>query len=139
MEYPQAYDCNACKKTHQRKAIHLRLDGNGDVIVAPAIYEELKTVFMAGLEVVNEVASPPPLMIGAVDKDKERIVEQPLSGYMPAHKINPSETKYDGRARLEKPWLPILDALNLDLDKQRAAKQREKKKLYVVTKKGKKK
>jgi len=138
MEYPQPTDCVTCGKTHLRKAIHLRLDHNGDVIVALPIYEALKEVFMGGLELANEVKAPPPLLIGAVDKDKERIVEAPLNGMKALDKINPAQTKYDGRARLEKPWIPLLDQLNLQLDQEKAASLREKRKLFVVTKKGKK-
>lgn len=99
--YPVPYDCPACNVTHARKAIHLRLDSNGDVIVSQPVYEALLAVpTMAGLVVENEVENPPDLVIGAVDKDKERIVSVPLNAdETPADKITPASTKYENRVK----------------------------------------
>lgn len=133
--YGQPYNCPACGKLHARKALHLRLDGNGDVIVSREIYLSLQQVYLAGLELVNEVPNPPPVSIGAVAKDKERIVESPLNrDNTAAEIITPARTKYEGRDRLEAPWRPVLERLNETLDRQKADELREKRRLYVIEK-----
>lgn len=101
-EYPVPYNCPACGVQHDRKAIHLRLDSNGDVIVSQQVYEALLTVpTMAGLVLENEVSNPPDLFIGAVDRDKERIISAPLNAAAKAaDKINPASTKYENRDRM---------------------------------------
>ena len=99
--YPQPYRCPACGKAHDRKAIHLRLDADGDVIVSQQIYDQLRTVFLAGLEVANEVAAPPPLQIGAVDTPTHLIIEQPLNRDQRATDFYvPGQTKYQGRDKV---------------------------------------
>jgi len=129
-------NCPTCGKPHLRKALHLHLDAAGDVIVAPAIYEQLKSIpTMAGLELSNEVAEPPPLLIGAVHRDKARIIEVPLSGNGKAH-ITPEHTKYEARDRLQAPFVPVLDELNLKADKKASVKRREKKSTFIISKKG---
>jgi hypothetical protein len=93
--------CPVCGKVHGNKAIHLRLDGNGDVIVSTEVFAALLTVFLGGLEVANEIDKPPPLFLGAVHKDKERIVEAPLNrDNTAAALITPARTKYENRDRL---------------------------------------
>lgn len=129
--YPVPYDCPGCGKTHDRKAIHLRLDANGDVIVSEEVYAKLQEVFLAGMEVANHVASPPPLVIGAVPKDRERIVEQPLSGLPAAQTIIPGRTRYESRDRLLAPFAPLIDAAAERADRAATAANRTRRRLFV--------
>ena len=129
-----AEPCPRCAKPHRNKSLHLDIDANGDVIVAPAIYAQLQTVpTMAGLEMVNEVKSPPPLFIGAVPKDKSRIVEAPLSGLPAADLITPASNRYENRDRLLAPYQPVVEKLQDEFDRKQTKKQREKRKLFVST------
>ena len=100
--YPQPYQCPSCGKQHDRKAIHLNLDSEGDVIVSTEIYEKLKTAFMAGLELANEIDNPPPLEVGAVDMPTKLIIEVPLNAdQKSADFYVPGQTKYQGRDKVE--------------------------------------
>lgn len=132
--YPVVQSCPNCGKEHANKAIHLRLDGQGDVIVSVEVFEALRTAFFGGMELVNEIASPPPLRIGAVDKDKERIVESPLRAQDAATKINPAETKYQGRDRIQAPFVPVIERLQERLDREEAARLREKRSMFIIEK-----
>lgn len=105
--------CQACLKVHANKAIHLRLDAEGDVIVSPEVYVALQSAFLGGMEVVNEVPNPPPMFLGAVEKDKERIVEMPLNrDTASAPLITPSRSKYENRDRLLKGLAALLKKEN---------------------------
>lgn len=42
--YRQPYQCPLCGQTHQHKTVHLRLDGNGDVLVTKEVWDDLKDV-----------------------------------------------------------------------------------------------
>jgi hypothetical protein len=132
--------CMTCGTPHRRKALHLRLDGNGDVIVAPDIYVSLLGSGVVGqvgspLEVVNEVAEPPPLSIGAVDRDKERIVALPLNtDQTPETKVVPGSTKYEGEQRLWKPWVPIVDAAKERIDRIETKKTAERRRIFDMRK-----
>lgn len=124
--------CPACGKPHSNKAIHLRLDGNGDVIVSPDVYLALQTAFLGGMEVVNEVSSPPPLAIGAVPKDKERIVEIPLNrDNAAAPIITPARTRYENRDRLWEPFRPVLEQKAEAEDRKKAKLLRLKRRLFT--------
>ena len=57
--------CPTCHTVHERKTYHLNLDDTGAVIVSPVVFERLKEIGLAGLEIVNEVAKPPPLIVTA--------------------------------------------------------------------------
>jgi len=95
--------CPTCLKAHARKSLHLKLDSNGDVFVTPGVLETLRTVFLAGLEVVNEVEKPPPLSIGAVDQDKIYVLDHPLNKSLTAApSYKPGRTKYESQARMRK-------------------------------------
>lgn len=99
--YPRAYVCPSCGKTHERKAVHLRLDARGDVIVAHPVYEALRTVFLAGMEVTNEIAEPPPLILGAIEQPKYETIEHNLNGQDQRFYL-PGRTKYASRDRVRK-------------------------------------
>ena len=119
--------CPTCAKPHRRKAIHLHLDSGGYVIVAVPIYEQLKTIpTMAGLELANEVPEPPPMSIGAVDRDKARIVEASAQDF-----IVPGQTKYQARDKIQAPFVPLLDELNTKLDKVATKKKAEKRRIFT--------
>lgn len=104
LEYPVAYDCPSCARTHERKAIHLRLDPSGDVIVAPQVLAELRKlpVMPAGLEVANEVEKPPPLVIGAIDQPKSEILSFPLNADQAERFHRPGHDRYEAERRMSK-------------------------------------
>lgn len=129
VETPQAIPrprlCNSCGKVHERKAIHLRLDPQGDVIVSRAVYAKLQTVGLAGMQLSNEVKAPPPLIVGAVDQPGYKTIEAPLAGngqefYQPGH------TKYEARDRQLAPFLPLIEATMEKEDRIATAKRKEK-------------
>jgi hypothetical protein len=132
--------CPTCGKTHANKAVHLRLDAHGDVIVSPAVFLALQSAFLGGLEVANKVEDPPPLFIGAVAKDKERIVEMPLNrDETGAPIITPSRTKYQSRDLMEAPFEPIKEKVLLRNEKILHQQVVGKRRLFVprrTTKKG---
>jgi hypothetical protein len=122
--------------THPNKAVHLRFDARGDAIVAHDIYMTLLGVpGLIGpglaLEMVEEIKDPPPLFVGAVDKSKERIISLPLNGQAPATKYSPSQTKYQGEARIWKPYVPVMDRERERLDRIETAKTAEKRTIFV--------
>lgn len=123
--YPVPYDCPECQTPHAHKAIHLRLDGNGDVIVSQQVYLALQAVpLMAGLEVMNEVENPPPLFIGAVQKDAARIVSLPLGQVVTENGIRPEVSKYEGRDKLWKPYQPLIDEAQDKAEREAHRKKR---------------
>lgn len=136
-----AYDRPVNVVSHQRKAVHLRFDDRGDTIVAHDIYMTLLGVpGLIGpglaLELVGEIKNPPELIIGAVDKMKERIIALPLNGQGPASKIQPSQNKYQGEQRIWKPYVPIMDAERERLDRIETKKTAERRRIFVPKKKG---
>jgi len=93
--------CPSCAKMHERKSIHLRLDGSGHVFVSPEVYASLLPVHLAGMEVGNMVSKPPVQILGAVEQPTTNIVEQRLNrdtNAAPAYV--PGRTKYQSRDRL---------------------------------------
>ena len=96
-------DCPTCLKTHAAKSLHLRLDSNGDVFVTPGVLETLKTVFLAGLEIMNEVEKPPPLVLGAVDQPTLYLVENRINKSLTAMPwYIPGRNKYENAERMSK-------------------------------------
>jgi len=57
--YKVPYLCPACGVTHERKTYHLRLDGEGAVIVSKEVFERLREMGLPDLQVMNEVQKPP--------------------------------------------------------------------------------
>lgn len=57
--YKEPYLCPACGTVHLRKTYHLRLDGDGTVIVSREIFQRLRQAGLPGLVVLNEVKHPP--------------------------------------------------------------------------------
>jgi hypothetical protein len=106
--------CPSCSqpgapKSHDRKAVHLRLDANGDVIVSPDVLASLRTVFLAGMDVVNEIENPPTQLVGAVAQPTQLIVEQRLNpDQNSAPYYAPGRTKYESRDRL---WASVRNAI----------------------------
>lgn len=115
VELPQPFHsglpkmCPTCLKAHASKSLHLRLDANGDVFVTPGVLKELRKVFMAGLEVANEVPKPPPMMLGAVDQPKLYVVEQRLNmSLTAAPSYKPGRTKWENSNRIAKVFEKML-------------------------------
>ena len=131
--YPEPYDCPACKITHQRKSIHLRLDEHGDVIVAKGIFEQLqKAVGMAGLEVANEVTSPPPMFVGAVDLNKTEIRPFTVNGTDSGSFYVPGRSKWESRDIMVKPFQPLLDKMAEAMDRKRTAELAQKRSIHIL-------
>ena len=129
--YPQPKMCPACSKVHANKAIHLRLDANGDVIVSPEVYGKLLGVHLAGFELANEVKDPPPLFLGAVAKDKERIVEIPLNAQV-QEQIAPGRTQYESRDLIQAPYAPIIEARQDKQERKVWKRKRQKQRIYPL-------
>lgn len=130
--YPRAYNCPNCKRQHSNKAIHLRLDGNGDVIVSPEVFLKLKEVFFAGFEVSNEVKKPPRLAVGAVARDKERVIDAPLNPDLKhGDQIMDSVTRWQASAKIEEVFKPILEHKQLLHDKKLHKKLRLKRRIFT--------
>lgn len=138
--YPVPYECMTCSRpnqpyVHNNKAIHLRLDSEGCVIVAVDIFAALQTAFLGGMELVNEVQSPPALKVGAVDKAKERIIEMPLNvAQTPPAKLTPEANKYQAEARIWKPFVPVMDGIREKFDRIETKKVAEKRRIFTPTK-----
>jgi hypothetical protein len=95
--------CKMCSRVHDRKAIHLKVDANGDTIVSAAVLERLRTVYLAGFEIVNDIAKPPTQYIGAVDQPTLLVVENKLNrDQTPEPAYVPPITKYESRDRLHR-------------------------------------
>lgn len=63
--YVRALLCPACGATHTFKTYHFRLDAAGSAIVSAEIVERLKRLpLQGGFEIANEVATPPPQLVG---------------------------------------------------------------------------
>lgn len=129
-----AEPCNDCGRTHLRKAIHLRLDHAGDVIVSKPTYESYKIrLLAAGMEVANEVAKPPPLYLGG-GWEKREIVEFPLNlAQIPNGKVEPGKTKYQARDSIQAVVQPVIDARAEKRDRAATAKRKQKRTLFVPT------
>lgn len=117
--------CVGCDKEHDRKSIHIRLDSTGHVFVSPEVLESLRPVFLAGMEVVNEVEKPPTQLLGAVDQPTVHVVENKLDTAKNAEPFyKPGITKYEARDKMLKPatlqvisWLKknIKDTTDIDM------------------------
>lgn len=129
--------CSHCQKTHDEKCLHLHLDSNGDVIVGTKTWRTWKShLELAGFCLLNEVPKPPDLLIGAVPKDKDRIVELRLNGHTDAPKIAPSLTAYQSRDVLWRPYEPVLEAIAEKTDRADMAKKRDKRRMFILPGKG---
>jgi len=104
--------CPKCAREHDRKAIHLTVDSHGDTIVSAAVLEQLRTVFLAGFEVANEVENPPTQYVGAVDQSQLLVIENRLNGHNPEPAYQPAVTKYESRDRLHRAWSRSIRALS---------------------------
>jgi hypothetical protein len=125
-KYETPYDCFACKLVHVNKAIHLRLDDNGDVFVAEGIFKLLQKVpTMAGLEVVDG-RNAPPQVIGAVGQPTQDIVLANQRFYVPGF------NKYQAGERMQKPFQPVADAIAEKIDRAVVAKRAEKQSTFIM-------
>lgn len=131
------HDCPDCGKRHLRKALHLRLDHQGDVIVSKQVYDALQPrLALAGLTYANDVAKPPPLAIGAVEQSKREVIELPMNlDEAPAPKHRPGKSKSESRAVIDKLIEPITTAKAEKADRIATAKRRAKSRTFVPTSK----
>lgn len=126
--------CNECQRPHARKALHLRLDNSGSVIVSRSVYETLRQVpQMAGLDVTNEVASPPPLALGAVESPTHLVVEQPLNADHRRPDIYiPGQNRYQGRDRIYAPFQPVIDGWLEQHDRAETKAKANKRSIFAL-------
>ena len=54
--------CPTCKEFHEDKIYHITLDGEGNSIVSPEIYQRLQEC-NSDLELMNEVSKPPAIRL----------------------------------------------------------------------------
>ena len=64
MPYPVPFLCSTCETVHLNKAIHLRLDANGDVVVAGEAWENMKDLLAPEFQVLGTISEPEPMVIG---------------------------------------------------------------------------
>ena len=128
---PGARPCFACSRkdapiTHMNKAIHLRLDSNGDVFVAEGIYELLRKVpTMAGLEVVPG-RNPPPQVVGALEQPTQYLILPHGQRYVPGW------NKYQAEQRMQKPFEPVAEMIQESVDRKVTAARAEKRTIYIM-------
>jgi DNA-directed RNA polymerase subunit L len=132
--YPQPKTCNNCGKFHDNKAIHFDIDTEGYTILNTVSWEKWKDhLQLAGFQVVNEVKNPPNLRIGAVDKDRSRIVRRQVNGQIDgAISIQPEMNQYQSRDKIWKPFTPIFEKALEEDDRKQMAKKREKRTIYKL-------
>lgn len=127
--------CNACSQkdrplVHKFKALHLRLDQNGDVFVADGIYQLLQRVpEMAGLQRV-EGGNAPPQFVGAIELPTQRIVNAEREFYVPGR------TKYEARDNMQKPFRGLLDKLQEAVDRKATLERAAKRTIHIIRGKG---
>lgn len=68
------HTCPLCAVEHPCKTYHLRLDGEGAVIVSTTVWERLRHL-ETGLRAMNGVRRPPALIIGGA-RDRAPIVHE---------------------------------------------------------------
>jgi hypothetical protein len=62
--YREPFECPTCGRTHEFKTYHIVLDSDGFAIVSPEVWAKLQRIPAQPFALVNEVAHPPPLVIG---------------------------------------------------------------------------
>lgn len=130
----EARACNACSQpdrpvVHRFKSIHLRLDSNGDVFVAPGILELLRQVpGMAGLEVSNTLDNAPNQRVGAVEMPTQEVMLADRRFYVPGR------TQQEAERKVQKPFKDILEPLLERYDRKVTAEQAEKKSTFIFGK-----
>ena len=69
--------CSVCRSYHECKTYHLRLDGEGAVIVSQTVLERLRETGFVPIEmdVESPVASPPALVVAQVGVTQNGAVE----------------------------------------------------------------
>jgi hypothetical protein len=74
--YPTPYVCGWCMTTHLFKAYHIIIDSFGNAIIAKGIVDKLKMIPGQPFQFENEVAKPPPMIIGGSRKEQP-IIQSP--------------------------------------------------------------
>lgn len=79
--YRSPFACPVCLRTHEFKTYHITLDALGFAIVSPAVWHRLKGIGGQPFAVANEVAAPPPQVVGGpLDRSAlPAIVEHPAA------------------------------------------------------------
>jgi len=72
--YQEPLSCVRCGRIHPFKTYHLDLDGEGFTIVSPEVWARLGRIAGNPFTLANEVAKPPPLVVGGVLSALPRIV-----------------------------------------------------------------
>lgn len=62
--YPVPFLCSTCESTHLNKAIHLRFDGSGDVVVAEEAWDTLRPYLGDQVVTLGLVSDPEPMVLG---------------------------------------------------------------------------
>jgi hypothetical protein len=67
--------CSTCSKAHVNKAVHLRLDNDGDVFVAEEALENLRPYLGDEWKVLSLVQDVPPMRLGFDGQSEEFHIE----------------------------------------------------------------
>jgi hypothetical protein len=73
--YPTPFLCSTCSKAHTHKAVHLRVDNDGDVCVAEESFEVIRQYLGPDWKVMNLIETPPPMVLGFDGKQEQFHVE----------------------------------------------------------------
>lgn len=74
--YPAGpYLCTTCQKAHVNKAVHLRLDNDGDVFVAEEALDNLRPFLGDEWKVLSLSSDVPPMVLGMNGQQEEFHIE----------------------------------------------------------------
>ena len=125
--------CPTCSQpnkpvAHAQKALHLRLDANGDCFVSPQMWAAHSfQLGLAGLTAEGKVTNAPGLLVGAVELPQQ----ETITPNGDRHWV-PERTKYESEKTVQAPFIPLLTKIAEDYDKERTAKLAEKRSVFIL-------
>jgi hypothetical protein len=67
--------CSTCSKAHINKAVHLRVNGDGDVFVAEEAFDNLRPYLGSEWKVMGLAQEVPPMMLGFEGRSEQFNIE----------------------------------------------------------------
>lgn len=123
--------CFACSQpdkplVHKYKTLHLRLDSNGDVFVAPGILKLLKKVpTMAGFQIVDG-RNAPPQKIGAIELPPTNTIFAERQFYIPGRSLAKSVDA------MRKPFQPMVESIREKIDRAATKEKMKKSSTFIL-------